>query len=105
MLFSMLFPGLPHDIPANASLPVRRIAEQGLEAQKAYASGVNPEDIKDIDFTKGSQDAIQYALGPLGSIRTATEVVGMGGDLVRSTIGSAQETFAGQEPLEGLPLR
>jgi hypothetical protein len=44
-------------------------------------------------------------LGPLGSIRTATEVVGMGGDLVRSTIGSAQETFAGQEPLEGLPLR
>jgi hypothetical protein len=105
MLFSMLFPGLPHDVPANASLPVRRIAEQGLENQQKYAMGVNPADVKDIDYGKGAQDAIQYAVGPLGTIRTATEVASMGGNLVRSTLGSAQEVFAGQQPSENIPLR
>jgi hypothetical protein len=87
MLFSMMFPGLPHDIPANASLPVRRIAEQGLEHQRAFALGGTAESVGDIDFGKGGMDAIQYAVGPLGTIRTISEVAGMSGDFARSLAG------------------
>jgi len=69
-LFSMLFPALPQDIPANASLPLRRIAEQGLMAEEAARLGgkVNP-----IDWSKGGSDAITYAMGPLGTFRMGTE--------------------------------
>jgi hypothetical protein len=69
-LFSMIFPALPQEIPANVSLPVRRIAEQGLTAEMAARQGtkMNP-----IDWSKGASDAITYAVGPLGTLRMGTE--------------------------------
>jgi ADP-ribosyltransferase exoenzyme len=88
MLMSMLFPSLPQDTPANVSLPVRRIAEQGLEAQRQYAAGVPYDKVKDIDFGKGAMDAVQYALGPAGTIRTSQDVLSKGGNLVRSALGA-----------------
>jgi hypothetical protein len=81
MFLSMFFPALPQDIPANASLPLRRIAEQGLENEARYAQGMPG---KGIDYTKGAQDAIQYAVGPLGTIRTVSEVAGMTGELIKT---------------------
>jgi hypothetical protein len=69
-LWSMIFPALPQEIPANVSLPVRRIAEQGLDAEAAARGGqkVNP-----IDWSKGLSDAVTYAVGPLGTLRMGTE--------------------------------
>ena len=64
MLFSMLFPGLPHDIPANASLPVRRIAEQGLENQRKYAMGTNPADAEGIRLRQGGAGRHPVRIGP-----------------------------------------
>jgi hypothetical protein len=90
MFLSMFFPALPQDIPANASLPLRRIAEQGLENEQRYAQGQQGED---VDYTKGAQDAIQYAVGPLGTVRTVSEMLGMGGEL----LGSARKFVAGEE--------
>jgi hypothetical protein len=81
LLMSMMFPATPNDIPANASLPVRRIAEQGLDNEALQAKGLP---IKPIDYTKGAMDAVQYAVGPLGTIRTVSEVAGMGGELLKS---------------------
>ena len=90
MLLSMMFPATPNDIPANASLPLRRIAEQGLEQEQAYARGETK--VKGIDYTKGAMDAVQYAVGPLGTIRTVSEIAGMGGTLVHSVLGGNQPT-------------
>jgi hypothetical protein len=103
MFLSMFFPALPQDIPANASLPLRRIAEQGLENEQAIAEG---REGKAIDYTRGVQDAVQYAVGPLGTIRTVSEIAGMTGEL----LGSARQLVAGEEitPNEGgeyLPVR
>jgi hypothetical protein len=88
MLINMLFPSLPQDSAANISLPLRRIAEQGLENQQKFAQGrtvgTGTGQAKDIDFSKGAMDAIQYALGPVGAIRTFSEVAGSVGDLGRS---------------------
>ena len=39
---------------------------------------------KPIDYTKGAMDAVQYAVGPLGTIRTVSEIAGMGGELLKS---------------------
>jgi hypothetical protein len=103
MLLSMFFPALPQDIPANASLPLRRIAEQGLENEQRYAQG---QQAKDVDYTKGAMDAIQYAVGPLGTIRTVSQTAGMAGEL----LGSARQFVTGEEitPNESqdiLPIR
>jgi hypothetical protein len=95
MLMSMMFPATPNDIPANASLPLRRIAEQGLENEQAYAQGRTP---KAIDYTKGAMDAVQYAVGPLGTIRTVSEVAGMTGTFVHSVLG-------GQTPQQTGPVQ
>jgi hypothetical protein len=109
LLLSMFFPSLPQDTPANASLPVRRIAEQGLENQLKYAQGVNPSDVKDIDYAKGASDAMFYALGPAGSIRTASQTLGMAGNLGRSAAGLVGGTIGQQQPpsdqSDVLPLR
>ena len=101
MMLSMLFPALPQDIPANASLPLRRVAEQGLEQEAAYARGQKP---KGIDYTKGAMDAVQYAVGPLGTIRTVSEIAGMGGDFVHSVLGGSNQSQ--QVPVDNvLPVR
>jgi hypothetical protein len=100
MFLSMFFPALPQDIPANVSLPIRRIAEQGLEHQKMYAAGGKPE--SGIDFTRGATDAIQYAVGPLGTIRTATQAPGELAGLAGDILGIEGGENASQEML---PLR
>jgi hypothetical protein len=106
MLFSMFFPGLPQDIPANASLPLRRIAEQGLENQVKFAQGMSAEEVKDIDYAKGAGDAMFYALGPAGTVRTVNETLGMAGDLARSTAAQVQgEMLPDQTEFEPLPVR
>ena len=99
MLISMLFPGLPQDVPANVSLPVRRIAEQGLERQKLYAAGGTPE--KGIDVTRGATEAIQYAVGPLGTVRTVSDIGGMASEFLGGIFGGGAE----DQPREVLPLR
>jgi len=99
MLLSMLFPGLPQDVPANVSLPVRRIAEQGLERQKLYAAGGTPE--KGIDVTRGATEAIQYAVGPLGTVRTVSDIGGMASEFLGGIFGGGAE----DQPREVLPLR
>jgi hypothetical protein len=95
-MLSMFFPALPQDVPANVSLPLRRIAEQGLEAQAQYASGMAPKDVKDIDYMRGAADAMYYTLGPAGTIRTLSQSLGMAGKLARSGYGYAQQ--------QGLPV-
>jgi hypothetical protein len=99
MLMSMFFPALPTDIPSNASLPVRRIAEQGLENQQTLAAGGVA---KDIELGRGMTDAIQYAVGPLGTIRTLQDVGGMGGELLNDIFGGGEEQDTTREVL---PLR
>ena len=99
MFMSMFFPALPQDIPANASLPLRRIAEQGLENEASYAAGGEG---KGIDYSKGVQDAVSYAVGPLGTLRTVTDIAGMGGELVNTVLGGTNEE---DETRNLLPLR
>jgi len=99
MFLSMFFPALPQDIPANASLPLRRIAEQGLENEQTIAEGGTPEG---IDYMKGAQDAIQYAVGPLGTVRTVNDIVGMGGELLNTVLGGQSEE---DETRNLLPIR
>jgi len=99
MFLSMFFPALPQDIPANASLPLRRIAEQGLENEQTIAQGGTPEG---IDYMKGAQDAIQYAVGPLGTVRTINDIVGMGGKLLNTVLGGQNEE---DETRNLLPIR
>jgi len=81
MLMSLLFPSVPNDISANASLPFRRIAEQSLMNQYKARQGVEFGDetgqIHDINYLSGLEDAVSYAIGPLGALRTAGEVTGM----------------------------
>jgi hypothetical protein len=89
MFLSMFFPALPHDIPANASLPLRRIAEQGLENEQAYAQGAT--EVPSIDYARGAQDALQYAVGPLGTLRTVGDIAGMGGELLQTVLGKPPE--------------
>jgi hypothetical protein len=98
MFLSMFFPALPQDIPANVSLPIRRVAEQALENQQAYAEG---REGKDIEYLRGAQDAIQYAVGPLGTIRTIGDVAGMTGELIGSVTGGE----GGEETRPLIPLR
>jgi hypothetical protein len=109
MLMSMFFPSLPQDTPANLSLPVRRIAEQGLENQLKYAQGADPKSVGDIDYAKGASDAMFYALGPAGTIRTVNQSLGMAGNFVRSGMGALQGTLQQQQPevqtQDVLPLR
>jgi hypothetical protein len=99
MFLSMFFPGLPQDIPANFSLPLRRIAEQGLEGQQAVAMGQAPGE---VEYLRGAQDAIQYAVGPLGTVRTIGDIAGMAGELISTMAGAEPAT---DEARALLPLR
>ena len=100
MMFSMFFPGLPQDIPANVPLPWRRVAEQGLEQQVSYQLG---EDPTPVNYTKGLEDAMFYAVGPAGTVRTLAQTAGMAGDLARTTIGGMTEGTGVEQ--EVLPAR
>ena len=94
MMASMFFPGLPQDIPANVPLPWRRVAEQGLEQQLSYQMG---EDPTPINYTKGLEDAMFYAVGPAGTIRSVSQAAGMAGDLARTTLGGVTEAVEGAQ--------
>jgi hypothetical protein len=94
MMFSMFFPALPQDIPANVPLPWRRVAEQGLEQQVSYQLG---EDPTPINYTKGLEDAMFYAVGPAGTIRSVSEAAGMAGELARTTLGGVSEAVEGAQ--------
>lgn len=104
-LASMLFPALPHDIPANAPLPFRRIAEQGLENQVAYANGAT--DVTPVDYTKGASDALFYALGPAGSLRSTAGLPGQIGEMLSGVFGEGegQEGVGPPINLQGMPTQ
>ena len=110
MLFSMLFPAVPNDVSANASLPLRRIAEQSLNNQYKNAQGIpfgqDTGEIKDINYIAGMEDAVNYAIGPLGALRTGGEVIGMGQKFIEG-LGGQKRTPTEQSQLEigGLPAR
>jgi hypothetical protein len=96
MLLSMLFPAVPNDISSNASLPVRRVAEQGLMNAYKMSQGVPIGDqtgqVHDINYLSGLEDAVMYAIGPLGAARTAGEVMGMAQGAGQSLMGQTPET-------------
>lgn len=104
MLFNMLFPALPQDIPANVPLPIRRLAEQGLEQRERYEAGAEQADIPPVDWTKGLSDAMFYAFGPAGTLRTGTqnlpEAIGAAGEAVGGALG--QGKLMGDEEREKL---
>lgn len=103
MLINMMFPALPTEIPANVSLPVRRIAEQGLMNQMKFARGVDYGDkrgqVHAVDYLAGLEDAVNYAIGPLGAARTGGELVEMGFAAMR---GDEEEEEGAAKPL--MPL-
>lgn len=95
MLANMMFPALPADIPANISLPVRRIAEQGLMNQLKFSRGVKYGDkrgeVHAVDYLSGLEDAVNYAIGPLGFARTAGEVGEMAVGVGQTLLGQGEE--------------
>ena len=94
MLMSMMFPSVPNDISANASLPFRRIAEQSLMNQYKASQGIEFGDetgqVHDINYLSGLEDAVSYAIGPLGAARTAGEVIGIGQRAVEGITGQPE---------------
>jgi hypothetical protein len=106
MLFSMLFPAVPNDVSSNASLPLRRVAEQSLSNQYKNAQGIpfgkGTGEIKDIDYLSGMEDAVNYAIGPLGALRTGGEIVGMGQKLIEGLGG--EKRAPGEVPQEALDI-
>lgn len=109
MLFSMLFPSVPNDIASNASLPLRRIAEQSLMNQYKNAQGIpfgkGTGEIKDIDYLSGLEDAVNYAIGPLGALRTGGEVIGMGQKMLEGAGAEKRDTPLQPLDMGGLPGR
>ena len=93
-------------LPANAALPVRRIAEQGLENQRGVRAGREPGRRQGHRLRQGRAGRDPVRAGSAGSIRTAARPSGMGGNLVRSSIGAVQDAPTGQAPVQDIvPLR
>ena len=107
MLINMLFPALPTEVPANVSLPVRRIAEQGLMNQMKFAKGIDYGDkrgqVHAVDYLAGLEDAVNYAIGPLGALRTGGEMVEMGFAAMRGD--EEEEGAAPAEPFAPLGIQ
>lgn len=88
-----LFPSLPSESPTNAALPLRRIAEQGLENESARMKG---EPGKPIDYGKGVQDSVEYIFGPATFLKNMSMIGSSVGDMARSTFGIADEESAAE---------
>jgi len=101
--WSMLIPGTPWELPVNASLPLRRLAQADQENRLRQERG---QDQLPVAYGKIAEDVTGYlGLGP--SIKYGSQMLGFTTDSATSMLSGAyddlSDVFAGnpQEPTEG----
>jgi hypothetical protein len=71
--WGMFIPATPFDIPVNAALPYRRLAQADVENRARIEAGKEP---LDINTGKILKDTFMYAFGPAQSIQTLGQMFG-----------------------------
>jgi hypothetical protein len=96
-MLSLMSPALPWEIPVNAPLWLRRAAELDATRQGRIAAGERPEDVPRLggpEMANIVTDMLQYAIGPVQSLRYVGGVIGATEDLGNSLFESVNSVLA-----------
>jgi hypothetical protein len=86
--WGMFIPATPWDIPVNAALPYRRLAQADAENRARIKAGKEP---LDINTGKILKDTFTYAFGPAQSIQTIGQMVGFAQGTTESMLAGVED--------------
>jgi len=102
---SMLTPALPWEIPANAPLWSRRLAEASAEHEYAKAQGIQKDLMSPEQFGQTVTDMLIYAFGPAYTTQQLGVAVGAlqeaGGDVFQQATDTLSGVFGGTPETPG----